>query len=89
MTESIISKILASSLSGVMEISIFHPIDTTAKRLMNNSNQNISKMNVIFPDKNISKINSLYSGVRFGMGYKILQRTYKYGGQSILNNKIK
>ena len=46
-------------------------------------------LNVIFPDKNISKINSLYSGVRFGMGYKILQRTYKYGGRSILNNKIK
>ena len=89
MTESVLSKILASSISGIMEISIFHPIDTIAKRLMNNSNRNISKMDVIFPDKNIPKLNSLYSGVRFGMGYKILQRTYKYGGQSILNDKIK
>ena len=89
MPDSIISKILASSLSGIFEISIFHPIDTIAKRLMNNSNPNSSKMNIIFPDKNINKFNSLYSGVKFGMGYKILQRTYKYSGQSILNDKIK
>ena len=74
MTE-LLSKIIAASLSGVLEISIFHPVDTAAKRLMNNSNSNLSTKNIIFPDKNISKFNSLYSGVKFGMGYKILQRT--------------
>tara|TARA_Y100000591_G_C21845835_1_gene708677 strand:- start:1556 stop:2362 length:807 start_codon:yes stop_codon:yes gene_type:complete len=88
MTE-LLSKIIAASLSGVLEISIFHPVDTAAKRLMNNSNSNLSTKNIIFPDKNISKFNSLYSGVKFGMGYKILQRTYKYGGQSILTDKIR
>ena len=31
MTESVLSKILASSISGIMEISIFHPIDTIEK----------------------------------------------------------
>ncbi|SVE27313.1 uncharacterized protein METZ01_LOCUS480167, partial [marine metagenome] len=88
MSESNISKILASSLAGVCEILIFHPIDTIAKRLMNNSNKSLSKVNIIFPDKNLNKFNSLYSGVKFGMGYKILQRSYKYGGQSILNDQI-
>ena len=35
-----------------------------------------------------TKYKSLYPGANFALGYKILQRTYKFGGQSILNDII-
>ena len=34
----------------------------------------------------INKYKSLYTGAKFATGYKVLQRTYKYGGQSILSD---
>jgi hypothetical protein len=90
---NISSKIIGSSLSGVLEIGLFHPVDTVAKRLMYNKksiNGNLNK--VIFNDYHnhnfINKYKSLYTGAHFAIGYKILQRTYKYGGQSILNDLI-
>jgi len=96
------SKILGSSLSGIFEIGLFHPVDTIAKRLMynkeiingNNFNEKKEKINkIVFrenKDKNIlKKYKSLYKGVNYALIYKILQRTYKYGGQSIINDKIK
>ena len=33
---NISSKIIGSSLSGILEIGLFHPVDTVAKRLMYN-----------------------------------------------------
>lgn len=87
---SIAAKILGSSLSGIFEISLFHPVDTISKRLMYNTN-NINRLNyshVLFKDHHdstfINRYKSLYTGAKFALGYKILQRTYKYGGQSIL-----
>ena len=35
--QSIFPSLLGSSVSGVFEIGLFHPVDTIAKRLMNNS----------------------------------------------------
>ena len=34
--QSVIASLLGSTVSGVFEIGLFHPLDTTAKRLMNN-----------------------------------------------------
>ena len=90
---NISSKIIGSSLSGVFEIGLFHPVDTIAKRLMyNKKNINGDLNKVLFNDyynhNFINKYKSLYTGAHFAIGYKILQRTYKYGGQSILNDLI-
>ena len=83
-----VSKILGSSLSGILEIGLFHPVDTIAKRLMYNETK-INKNNlnkIIFKDSSnksfLGKYKSLYPGANFALGYKILQRTYKFGGQS-------
>ena len=91
---SIEAKIIGSSMSGILEISLFHPVDTIAKRLMHNKKSNINKSNYsnLFKEHHtsnlINKYKSLYTGAKFATGYKILQRTYKYGGQSILSDYI-
>jgi hypothetical protein len=33
------ARILGSASSGILELLVFHPVDTVAKRLMNNSTQ--------------------------------------------------
>ena len=86
---------MGGGIAGIFEIGLFHPIDTLTKRTMYNkekmSRKNLSQ--ILFKeysDKNIlDKYKSLYTGAKFGMFYKILQRTYKYGGQSVLNEKLK
>ncbi|MBL6846608.1 MAG: hypothetical protein ISQ85_06895 [Planktomarina sp.] len=96
------AKIVGSSLSGVFEIGLFHPVDTITKRLMynkqiikgSNFSEKKSNLNKILFKENynlsfFSKYKSLYNGVNYALAYKILQRTYKYGGQSILNEKLK
>jgi len=86
------SKIIGSSTAGAVETAIFHPIDTIAKRLMSNTAsggasdwQTLKK--VIFKenvDKSfVKKWGSLFPGVGFGTTYKVLQRTFKFGGQPI------
>ena len=43
--QNIFPSLLGSTVSGVFEIGLFHPIDTIAKRLMNNrSNVNTSNL---------------------------------------------
>lgn len=88
-------KMVGGGIAGIFEIGLFHPIDTLTKRTMYNK-EKISKKNLSqilfkeYSDKNIlDKYKSLYAGAKFGMFYKILQRTYKYGGQSVLNEKLK
>ena len=96
------AKIIGSSLSGIFEIGLFHPVDTITKRLMynkqiiNGSNLSEKKSNlnkILFKENYnksfLNKYKSLYKGVNYALAYKILQRTYKYGGQSILNEKLK
>jgi hypothetical protein len=91
--------VIGSATSGVLEIMIFHPVDTVAKRLMSNTttvfekgaarSDNLNRLGaVIFKDaqsKNfVGKWLSLFPGVSFGAVYKVLQRTYKFGSQPIL-----
>jgi len=102
---------LGSGLAGAIEVSIFQPIDTVTKRLMNNPNpiynRNLSfnanysaavKLALTNPKLEKSRFSflnigekpiKLYKGVGWGMGYKILQRMYKFGGQPILEDYLK
>ncbi|EGS24015.1 uncharacterized protein CTHT_0007260 [Thermochaetoides thermophila DSM 1495] len=88
--ESNLARLLGSGSAGIAELAIFHPVDTIAKRLMSNEGKvtSLSKLNtVIFKDKaNASfgrKFVSLFPGLGYAAGYKVLQRIYKYGGQPV------
>ena len=91
--------VVGSATSGVLEILIFHPVDTVAKRLMSNteaifqtgSKDNMKRLNrVLFKEavnrSFLGKWLSLFPGVSFGAVYKVLQRTYKFGSQPILRD---
>lgn len=78
--------------AGICELAVFHPVDTTAKRLMSNSTRvaNLSQLNsVVFRDHAADplprRMLSLFPGLGYAAGYKILQRVYKYGGQPFAN----
>lgn len=93
--ESGTARLLGSGSAGIAELMIFHPVDTIAKRLMSNSTKvtNASALNqVIF--KNYAsagvaqKFTSLFPGLGYAAGYKILQRIYKYGGQPFVRDYL-
>lgn len=90
--QSGVARILGSATAGICELAVFHPVDTTAKRLMSNSTRvtNLSQLNqVVFRDTANASIGkrmvSLFPGLGYAAGYKILQRVYKYGGQPFAN----
>lgn len=93
---SAVPRLAGSAFAGVVELFGFHPVDTIAKRLMSNATairtpgmsvavtvDTYSK--VIFRDaytaSPLRKYTSLFPGLSFAAGYKILQRIYKFGGQ--------
>jgi len=96
------ARIVGSSISGILEILIFHPIDTVAKRLMSNTTtifgvegrttgQSMKIMSQTIFGKAyekgiVGRWLSLFPGVSFGAVYKVLQRTYKYGGQPVVKD---
>ena len=90
--KNITASLLGSSISGILEIGLFHPLDTTAKRLMNNkTNVNLSNVKQVVLQKNHHKgwvrgIPTLYPGLGFATTYKVSQRIYKYTGQHMLKN---
>lgn len=93
--ESNIARLLGSGSAGVAELLVFHPVDTIAKRLMSNETRigNASQLNsVIFKDKASQpiarKFFSLFPGLGYAAGYKILQRIYKYGGQPMARDAL-
>ncbi|KAK4107572.1 mitochondrial carrier [Canariomyces notabilis] len=88
--ESNLARLLGSGSAGIAELAIFHPVDTIAKRLMSNETRvtSMSQLNtVIFKDKAAAplgkKFISLFPGLGYAAGYKVLQRIYKYGGQPV------
>ncbi|EQC34204.1 hypothetical protein SDRG_08407 [Saprolegnia diclina VS20] len=84
------ARILGSTASGVLELALFHPVDTVAKRLMTNKNNALSLSEVIFRDAHtkpaVTKYKSLFPGVGFAAGYKVTQRMYKFGGQPVVKD---
>jgi len=103
-SNSVSSRIIGASISGVLEIACFHPVDTVAKRLMSNTatifdgkqsrGESMTLMSKTIFGKAYEKgffgrWASLFPGVSFGALYKVLQRTYKYGCQPILKDWMK
>ncbi|OAA67158.1 Mitochondrial carrier domain protein [Niveomyces insectorum RCEF 264] len=93
--ESNLARLLGSGSAGIAELAIFHPVDTIAKRLMSNESKvaSLSQLNtVIFKDKASApfarKFVSLFPGLGYAAGYKVLQRVYKYGGQPVVRDYL-
>ncbi|KAJ5092697.1 high copy suppressor of abf2 [Penicillium angulare] len=86
--ESAVARLLGSGSAGIAELAVFHPVDTTAKRLMSNQTRitNAEQFNKVvfkeYADAAVGrKFTSLFPGLGYAAGYKVLQRIYKYGGQ--------
>ncbi|KAI2611579.1 mitochondrial carrier [Hypoxylon fragiforme] len=93
--ESNLARLLGSGSAGISELAVFHPVDTIAKRLMSNQTKikNASELNkVIFRETADAtfgrKFFSLFPGLGYAAGYKVLQRIYKYGGQPIARDYL-
>ncbi|RFU32688.1 hypothetical protein B7463_g3664, partial [Scytalidium lignicola] len=93
--ESTVARLLGSGSAGIAELAVFHPVDTIAKRLMSNQGRiaSVSQLNqVIFKDKAAApagtKFFSLFPGLGYAAGYKVLQRVYKYGGQPFVRDYL-
>lgn len=90
--QSGLARVLGSASAGILEIGVFHPVDTISKRLMSNHTKigSSSQLNsVIFREhaaEPLSKrVFTLFPGLGYAATYKILQRVYKYGGQPFAN----
>jgi len=96
----ILPYLLGSSTAGIGEVVFFHPPDTIAKRLQSNTTSVFKNggvlstlNNVIFREAAnasvLAKIGNLYHGLGFAMPYKISQITYKFGGQSLVCDRMR
>lgn len=87
------ARFAGSGCAGALELALFHPVDTIAKRLMNNKDDSLSMKKVIFQEKAeldaLSKVKSLFPGIGYGAVYKISQRVYKFGGQPYVKEFVK
>ncbi|KAK7949076.1 Mitochondrial GTP/GDP carrier protein 1 [Apiospora aurea] len=93
--ESNVARLLGSGSAGISELMVFHPVDTIAKRLMSNQTKisGITELNkVVFRDTATASVGkkffSLFPGLGYAAGYKVLQRIYKYGGQPIARDYL-
>jgi len=96
-----LASLYGSSISGILEISLFHPFDTATKRLISNENT-IRSGNFRKTNENLKKsilrdsankgwvrgLPSLYPGLGFATSYKMSQRIYKYSGQQFMKNYL-
>eukprot|EP01083_Nonionella_stella_P017875 50052_1 len=96
------ARILGSAIAGISELSLFHPVDTIAKRLMstetrivvNSASATALNLNAaVFRESShatnpLHKFGSLFPGIGFGAVYKICQRVYKFGGQPLMREKL-
>ena len=92
-----VSQLVGPAVAGVAELPLFHPSDTVAKRLQKHKGAPIRDLEqlkkVMFADAYGAsfpkKVQSLYSGIAFASGYKVLQRAYRLGGQQIVKSHLK
>lgn len=95
------SRAPAATIAGFMEIGLFHPFDTVAKRLMTNRGslakptvgQTLGHLNeIIFKhhahDSILRKALYLYPGSFYAVIYKVFQRTYKFAGQPVVREYL-
>lgn len=76
--ESTTARLLGAGSAGIAELMVFHPVDTTAKRLMSNQGKitSLTHLNsVIFKDKAAASVPgrffSLFPGLGYAAGYKV------------------
>ncbi|CAB4255170.1 similar to Saccharomyces cerevisiae YDL198C GGC1 Mitochondrial GTP/GDP transporter, essential for mitochondrial genome maintenance [Maudiozyma barnettii] len=86
------ARLLGSASAGILEIGVFHPVDTISKRLMSNHTKIASSTQlntVIFKQYSdlpfAKRFFTLFPGLGYAAAYKVLQRVYKYGGQPFAN----
>ena len=85
-----------SALAGLIEQTIFHPVDTGKVRLQNSTHPIYSTgdslgqvrsaiAKAVFEEAYhkgvVARVSSLYQGLQFAMGYKVWQRTIQFAGQ--------
>ncbi|KAJ1980288.1 high copy suppressor of abf2 [Dimargaris verticillata] len=95
-SESGLARVAGSGTSGILELLLFHPVDTVAKRLMSHQArifvpgapmaegiQGLTKVvfGKAYNETALRRYFSLFPGLGFAAGYKVLQRVYKFGGQ--------
>ena len=81
-----LSLLLGSSSAGLLEITFFHPFDTAAKRLMVSRYQSESFWTRIGFQR--GGLQSMYQGAGYAMIYKLFQRSYKFGCQPLIKDKL-
>merc|ERR1711977_774211 len=88
----LLPRLVGSGIAGVSELSLFHPVDTIAQRLMSSTAtlQRSNLRNVIFGPESatVGLVRSLFPGVGFAAAYKVCQRTYKFGLQPMVYESI-
>ena len=91
-----------SAVSGVLEVTVFHSIDTVSRRIQVSEQpiykfdmkftENIRRLEcILLRDSNqglSSAFSSLYRGYFFSVAYKVIQRTYQFGGQPIVRAQL-
>ena len=77
------AKALGAVVAGCSEVAVFHPVDTIIKGKMNNSKILNSNQGV-----NLATLRRLYSGIGFGLAYKVTQRVYKMAGQGAVQQTM-
>lgn len=92
-TRVALARIAASGMAGGLELCVFHPVDTVAKRLMVNRG-NLTSGNlqrVLLQDAGSrlrGKLISLFPGLGFAALYKVTQRAYVWGGQPVIKELL-
>jgi hypothetical protein len=93
--------VLGAAVSGFVELTTFHPVDTIAKRLIHHrgsafgasSSRLESLGKVIFKDAAektaLGRYFSLFRGFKYAVAYKVSQRTYQFGGHPFVNEFVK
>ncbi|SCU93757.1 LAFA_0F18052g1_1 [Lachancea sp. 'fantastica'] len=90
--QSGLARVLGSASAGILEIGVFHPVDTVSKRLMSNHTKigSAAQLNTVIFREHAGealgkRLFTLFPGLGYAASYKILQRVYKYGGQPFAN----
>jgi len=89
------ARCIASGAAGGMELCLFYPADTIAKRLMNSKEAfSVSNwQNLVLQDScaagPVAKFRSLFPGLSFGAAYKISQRSFVWGCQPLVKDVLR
>ena len=91
----------AATLAGALEVLMFHPADTTSRRLMSYEKRVVegglaksfrNALNVVLgecPRTPLAIIAHMYPGSFYAVCYKLSQRTIKFAGQPYVNDYLR